>query len=290
MVQGQLRAEALPQAHDGDLGRERRSQPQHRDQGRHATCWRKIPTRPGSLGIAISEAVEDAATHEDTNYCPGQRAQPRHACTRPSSAWRPRSRWRWPASTRTSSSAAWAAASNFGGIAFPFVQDKMQRQEDRRIIAVEPAACPTLTKGEYAYDFGDTAKMTPLVKMYTLGTRFMPPPIHAGGLRYHGMSPLVSLPTSTRLIEAVAVHAATAVSRRHPQFARTEGIIPAPESSHAISVGHRRGDQGQGGRQEEDDRLQPERSRSLRPGGLRHVPLRQARRTTSIRRSSSRRP
>jgi len=122
--------------------------------------------------------------------------------------------------------------SNFAGFAFPFVADKLKGQ-NLRILAVEPASCPTVTKGPFRYDFGDTAELTPLLKMYTLGHTFIPPGIHAGGLRYHGMAPLVSLLHDQKLIEAMA----------YPQlpcfdaaltFARTEGIIPAPETSHAI--------------------------------------------------------
>jgi tryptophan synthase beta chain len=124
--------------------------------------------------------------------------------------------------------------SNFAGIAFPFLREKMQGKKIR-FVAVEPEACPTLTRGVYAFDYGDTAKLAPVVKMYTLGHDFMPSGIHAGGLRYHGMSPLISLLYDQKLIEAVAVHQ-NPVFAAALQFIRTEAIIPAPESAHAIRV------------------------------------------------------
>jgi tryptophan synthase beta chain len=123
--------------------------------------------------------------------------------------------------------------SNFAGIAFPFIQKKITEKKKYRIVAVEPSACPSLTKGELRYDFGDTAEMTPLLMMYTLGHKFMPPSIHAGGLRYHGMSPMVSHALKLGLIEAEAYHQ-TKVFENAALFARTEGIVPAPESAHAI--------------------------------------------------------
>jgi tryptophan synthase beta chain len=125
--------------------------------------------------------------------------------------------------------------SNFAGFALPFVREKIVNQKKTRIIAVEPTAAPSLTKGAYAYDFGDTAKMTPMIKMHTLGSSFMPPSIHAGGLRYHGMAPIVSALYDQGLIEAVAVPQ-NPVFAAGVQFARAEGIVPAPESAHAIRV------------------------------------------------------
>ncbi len=122
--------------------------------------------------------------------------------------------------------------SNFAGLVFPFLADKIAGKS-LRAVAVEPTACPTLTKGEFRYDFGDTAQMTPLFKMYTLGSDFIPPGIHAGGLRYHGMAPLISQCVHTGLMEAMAYGQLT-VFEAAVQFARAEGIIPAPESSHAI--------------------------------------------------------
>jgi tryptophan synthase beta chain len=125
--------------------------------------------------------------------------------------------------------------SNFAGLALPYVKDKLRGTANPRIMAVEPAACPSLTKGVFAYDFGDTAKLTPLVKMYTLGHDFMPPGIHAGGLRYHGASPLCSELVSKGLVEARA-YPQLPVFEAAVQFAQTEGILPAPESSHAIKA------------------------------------------------------
>jgi predicted alternative tryptophan synthase beta-subunit len=126
--------------------------------------------------------------------------------------------------------------SSFGGFAFPFVQDKLAgRADGLRIIAVEPTACPSLTKGRYLYDFGDTAGTTPLLKMYTLGHSFVPAPIHAGGLRYHGMAPLVCVLYDHTTIQAVAVPQ-TPVFAAAVQFAQAEGIVPAPEPAHAIRV------------------------------------------------------
>jgi tryptophan synthase beta chain len=124
--------------------------------------------------------------------------------------------------------------SNFAGLAFPFLRKKIKEGKNYRIVGVEPSACPSLTEGELRYDFGDTAETTPLMMMYTLGHKFMPPSIHAGGLRYHGMSPMVSHALKLGLIEAEAYHQ-TKVFEAATLFARTEGIIPAPESAHAIA-------------------------------------------------------
>jgi tryptophan synthase beta chain len=124
--------------------------------------------------------------------------------------------------------------SNFAGLSFPFIGKKIKEKKNYRIVGVEPTACPSLTKGELRYDFGDTAEMTPLLMMYTLGHKFMPPPIHAGGLRYHGMSPMVSHALKLKLIEAEAYHQ-TKVFEIATLFARTEGIVPAPETAHAIA-------------------------------------------------------
>jgi tryptophan synthase beta chain len=123
--------------------------------------------------------------------------------------------------------------SNFAGLVFPFLGRKLRGQGNVRALAVEPEACPSITKGKYAYDFGDTAHMTPLIKMHTLGSTFMPPGIHAGGLRYHGMAPLVSHLFKLGVIEAVA-YQQTRVFEAAVQFAQTQGIVPAPESAHAV--------------------------------------------------------
>jgi tryptophan synthase beta chain len=125
--------------------------------------------------------------------------------------------------------------SNFAGLTFPFMGKKITEKKKYRIVGVEPSACPSLTKGELRYDFGDTAETTPLMMMYTLGHQFMPPSIHAGGLRYHGMSPMVSHAYKLGLIEAQAIHQ-TKVFVAGTLFARTEGIVPAPESAHAIAA------------------------------------------------------
>src|SRR5204862_6075448 len=125
--------------------------------------------------------------------------------------------------------------SNFSGLSLPFAADKLTKKKKTRIIAVEPSACPSLTKGKYTYDFGDTFGMTPLVKMHTLGHGFVPAPLHAGGLRYHGLAPLVCKLSDEGVLEAVAVPQ-LATFQAALQFARTEGIIPAPESAHAIKV------------------------------------------------------
>ena len=125
--------------------------------------------------------------------------------------------------------------SNFGGLSFPFLREKMAGKINPTIRCVEPASCPSLTKGEYRYDFGDAMGMTPLVKMHTLGHDFVPDPIHAGGLRYHGMSPLVSHLYELGLVEAEAVHQ-TECFEAAVRFARTEGIVPAPEPAHAIAA------------------------------------------------------
>jgi tryptophan synthase beta chain len=125
--------------------------------------------------------------------------------------------------------------SNFAGLAFPFVGEKLRQGRATRIVAVEPEACPTLTKGKYAFDFGDTVGLTPLLKMHTLGHGFVPPAIHAGGLRYHGAAPLLSQLVDEGVVEATAV-GQTGVFEAAIQFARCEGIIPAPESAHAIRV------------------------------------------------------
>ena len=128
--------------------------------------------------------------------------------------------------------------SNFAGLAFPFLREKLAGNQDPTILAVEPSSCPTLTRGEYRYDFGDTAGLTPLMKMYTLGHDFVPSPIHAGGLRYHGMAPLVSHAVHEGLIEATALHQSECFEAGL-EFARTQGIVAAPESSHALAQARR---------------------------------------------------
>ena len=193
------------------------------------------PNNQGSLGIAISEAVEEAAGRADTNYALGSvlnhvllhqtvigleaKKQLAKIGEYPDMIFAP-----------------CGGGSHFGGIVFPFLADKAAgdpKAENLRLVAVEPTSCPTLTRGVYAYDFGDATGYTPLMKMYTLGHDFMPPGIHAGGLRYHGDSPLVSQLYHEKLVEAVAVPQ-LATFEAGVQFARAEGIIPAPESCHGI--------------------------------------------------------
>jgi len=191
------------------------------------------PKNPGSLGIAISEAIEDAVTHSDTHYSLGSvlnhvllhqtiigeevKLQLEKIGEKPDILI-----------------GCVGGGSNFGGLILPFIPQK-KSGENIRMIAVEPTACPTLTKGIYAYDYGDTAGLTPLLKMYTLGHKFMPPEIHAGGLRYHGDSPIISQLVKEGLVEPKAYHQKE-VFEAAVMFAQTEGFIPAPETAHAIKA------------------------------------------------------
>jgi tryptophan synthase beta chain len=187
---------------------------------------------PGSLGIAISEAVEVAAQRDDTKYALGSVLN--HVLLHQTVI-----------GIEAIEQLAMAGdypdvvvgctggGSNFAGIAFPFIGAGLRGGPKPRIVAVEPAACPSLTRGKYAYDFGDTAHLTPLTKMHTLGSTFTPPGFHAGGLRYHGMAPLVSHCAQLGLLEPTAYHQ-TACFDAGVQFARAEGIIPAPEANHAV--------------------------------------------------------
>ena len=193
----------------------------------------KYPDSTGSLGMAISEAVERAVQRDDTKYALGSvlnhvllhqtvigeeaMAQMEMAGDEPDIVI-----------------ACTGGGSNFAGLAFPYLREKIKGR-NIRIVAVEPTSCPTLTKGRYAYDFGDTGHLTPLVKMHTLGSTFMPPGFHAGGLRYHGMAPMVSHVKELGLVEAVAFPQ-IACFEAAVTFARSEGIVPAPESSHAVKA------------------------------------------------------
>ena len=189
------------------------------------------PDSPGSLGIAISEAVEDAATHDDTNYALGSVLN--HVILHQSVIGiEAKKQFEMVGDYPDVIIGCCGGGSNLGGVSFPFLHDKINGKQ-LRVIAVEPTSCPTLTKGEFRYDFGDTAGLTPLMMMYTLGHDFMPPGIHAGGLRYHADSPLVCQLYHDKLIEAVA-YGQTACFEAAITFAKSEGIIPAPESSHAI--------------------------------------------------------
>jgi tryptophan synthase beta chain len=188
----------------------------------------------GSLGVAISEAIEDTVTHPGTKYSLGsvfdfvllhQTVIGQEAIEQMAMA----------GEDPDVIIACAGGGSNFAGLAFPFIGRQLRGESSYRVIAVEPEAAPSMTRGEYRYDFGDTGQMAPLVKMHTLGHDFVPPPIHAGGLRYHGMAPLVSMLVDRGIVEAQAV-AQTKTFDAGVQFARAEGILPAPESNHAIRV------------------------------------------------------
>ena len=193
----------------------------------------EMPDTSGSLGMAISEAVEDAATHAETNYSLGSVLN--HVLLHQTViGLEVRTALLKEGIEPDVLIGCAGGGSNFAGLVFPFVPDKLNGK-NIRIIAVEPAACPTMTRGEYAYDFGDTAGMTPRLKMYTLGHRFVPSPIHAGGLRYHGMAPQVSKLLNLGIIEARALPQVPCF-KAALMFAKAEGIIPAPESSHAVQM------------------------------------------------------
>jgi tryptophan synthase beta chain len=186
----------------------------------------------GSLGIAISEAVEVAASSEDTNYSLGSVLG--HVCLHQTVIGSECLRQMEDAGQYPDVVVGCVGGgSNFAGIAYPFVREKLRDERPTRFVAAEPAACPTLTRGEYRYDFGDTAGLTPLMPMFTLGHDFVPPPVHAGGLRYHGDSPSLSAMVRQGLIEAKAI-AQTKAFEAAVRFARCEGIIPGPEPAHAI--------------------------------------------------------
>ncbi|MCH7579413.1 MAG: TrpB-like pyridoxal phosphate-dependent enzyme [Chloroflexi bacterium] len=190
------------------------------------------PDSPGSLGIAISEAVEHAATRDDTKYSLGSVLN--HVLLHQTIIGQEALKQMEQAGEEPDVVVGCVGGgSNFSGIAFPFLRRRLAEGAKTRFVAVEPEACPSLTRGEYRYDFGDTAEMTPLMKMNTLGHTFMPPGIHAGGLRYHAMAPLLCHVHELGLIEAKAYHQVACFDAA-VQFARTEGIIPAPETSHAI--------------------------------------------------------
>ncbi|MBM9475393.1 TrpB-like pyridoxal phosphate-dependent enzyme [Nakamurella flavida] len=208
----------------------------HRSPSRLTSAGRAFPEdHTGSLGIAISEAVEVAAQHEDTKYALGsvlnhvllhQTIIGEEALLQLAKAGE---------SDVDVVIGCTGGGSNFGGLAFPFIREKLAGRMNPVIRAVEPASCPSLTRGEYRYDYGDTAGFTPLMKMHTLGHDFVPDPIHAGGLRYHGMAPLISHVYELGLMEAIAVEQ-TECFAAAIRFARTEGIVPAPEPTHALAA------------------------------------------------------
>jgi tryptophan synthase beta chain len=193
----------------------------------------KDPDTPGSLGIAISEAVEDAATHANTNYSLGSVLN--HVCLHQTIiGLECREQLAMVDDYPDVVIGCVGGGSNFAGISFPFAGDKMTgKHPGVDIVGVEPASCPTLTKGLYTYDFGDVAGLTPLMKMFTLGHDFVPPSIHAGGLRYHGDSPIVSKLVHDGVMRAVSYHQSEVFDAAQT-FSRTEGIIVAPETSHAV--------------------------------------------------------
>ena len=194
----------------------------------------KTPDSTGSLGIAISEAVEVAATRDDTKYALGSVLN--HVLLHQTVVGQEAMmQMEMAGDDPDILIGCTGGGSNFAGIVFPFLGAQLRGGKKRRIIAVEPAACPSLTKGKFAYDFGDTGHLTPLVKMHTLGSTFIPPAVHAGGLRYHGMSPLVSHIKELGLIEARA-YKQTEVFEAGVKFARAEGIVPAPEANHAVKA------------------------------------------------------
>jgi len=195
----------------------------------------KDPNNPGSLGIAISEAVEEAlASNGTTHYSLGSVLN--HVMIHQSIiGLEAKKQFEMIGEYPDVVVASAGGGSNFAGLAFPFLADKISgKKKNLKCLAIEPASCPSLTQGKYEYDFGDTVGFTPLLKMHTLGHNFMPPSIHAGGLRYHGMSPMVSNVFESKLMEAQAV-AQTEVFKAGVNFARTEGIIPAPEACHSIA-------------------------------------------------------
>lgn len=199
------------------------------------TILEQDPESPGSLGIAISEAVEVAATHDDTKYSLGSVLNHvlMHQTVIGLEALK---QFEMAGDYPDVLIGCVGGGSNFAGFTFPFMQHKLNgSRPDVRFVAVEPEACPTLTRGIYAYDHGDTAQLVPLLKMYTLGHKFIPKPIHAGGLRYHGMAPLVCALYDQGFIEAVAVHQTTSFDAALT-FAANEGFVPGPEPGHAIRV------------------------------------------------------
>ena len=208
----------------------------HRSPSQWTSAGRGYPAvHTGSLGIAISEAVEVAASHPDTNYALGSvlnHVLLHQAITGEEALLQLAMAGESGADVVIGCT---GSGSNFGGLAFPFLREKMAGRQNPVIRAVEPASCPSLTRGEYRYDFGDTAGFTPLMKMHTLGHDFVPDPIHAGGLRYHGMAPLISHIYELGLMEAISIEQ-TECFAAAIQFARTEGIVPAPEPTHALAA------------------------------------------------------
>jgi tryptophan synthase beta chain len=192
------------------------------------------PDTSGSLGIAISEAIEDAALNDNTKYALGSVLN--HTCLHQTVVGlETQKQFAMTEDYPDIVIGCCGGGSNLAGVSLPYIRDNIAGKTDTRIIAVEPSACPSLTEGKFEYDFGDMAQMTPLLKMYTLGSGFIPPAIHAGGLRYHGASPIVSKLVADKFMEARSYHQIE-VFDAAVTFARSEGIAPAPESSHAIKA------------------------------------------------------
>ncbi|AFV24901.1 tryptophan synthase subunit beta [Methanolobus psychrophilus R15] len=192
------------------------------------------PDTTGSLGIAISEAIEDAALNDNTKYALGSVLN--HTCLHQTVVGlETQKQFELTEDYPDIVIGCCGGGSNLAGVSLPYIRDNIEGKTDTRIIAVEPSACPTLTEGKFEYDFGDMAQMTPLLKMFTLGSSFIPPAIHAGGLRYHGASPIVSKLVADKYMEARSYHQIE-VFDAAVTFARSEGIAPAPESSHAIKA------------------------------------------------------
>ncbi len=199
-----------------------------------------MPDTPGSLGIAISEAIEQAVTDDSTSYSLGSVLN--HVLMHQTIiGLEAKKQFEKIGEYPDVLIGCAGGGSNFAGLTFPFIADKMNGKE-MRVVAVEPASCPTLTRAPYAYDSGDVAMMTPLLPMHSLGHEFIPPPIHAGGLRYHGIAPLISHLLQEELIEAVSLHQLECYQAA-VLFARTEGFVPAPETSHAIAQAIREANQ-----------------------------------------------
>lgn len=195
----------------------------------------KDPKCPGSLGIAISEAIEDAATHENTKYSLGSVLN--HVLLHQTvNGLECKKQFELAGDYPDVMFGCVGGGSNYAGACYPFVGDKLRgKKPDLRVVACEPKACPTLTKGPYMYDHGDTAKMTPLLMMYTLGHEFIPPPIHAGGLRYHGDAPSMCKLVKEGVMEAVAYHQ-NEVFKAALTFAKAEGFLLAPETAHCVKA------------------------------------------------------
>lgn len=192
------------------------------------------PDTTGSLGIAISEAIEDAVLHDNTKYALGSVLN--HTCLHQTIVgMETQEQFAMTEDYPDIVIGCCGGGSNLAGVATPYIRDNMEGRTNTRVIAVEPSACPSLTAGRYEYDFADMAQMTPLLKMYTLGSDFIPSAIHAGGLRYHGASPIISKLVADGLMEARAYHQ-TEIFDAALTFARSEGIAPAPESAHAIKA------------------------------------------------------